>query len=290
MRPNAGLTLHGPVADVWGASAAGVVTEIGDGVPSTYQGRKVAIYRSLEATALILGLWCETAQLPFGACLLLPDYVDEKDYSGSLVNIVTAYAFLEQAAAEGHKGVLVTAGNSATGRAISVLARKRGVPLLSIVRSETAKEDLVKSEMESEHVLIRGDSEFSSDLEKKAVELGTTAVFDGVGGGFIGQILGALPVGSSIFFYGFLSGPEPVSFHSSVVMMKQLTLKRFGNFETETVKDQGKKAAMLKYLEGCIEEPLFKTRLGKVFELGDINAALGYQGPGGSKAVLLFSK
>lgn len=290
MRASASLTSGTRLENVWGASATGTVTQVGAGVPPTYLGRKVAIYRGLEAAAPVLGLWCRIAQLPYGASLLLPDHVDAKDYSGSLVNIVTAYAFLEQAAADGHRGVIATAGNSATGRAMVVLARRRGVPVLSIVRSEKAKEELLKSGVKPELVLNSSDTDFMHDLERRALNIGATAIFDGVGGAFISQIIGALPIRSTIYFYGFLSGAEQVAFHSAVFMMKDLTMKRFSNFETVTVKDVGKRAEMLKDLEGCIEDPLFKTRLGNVFELKDIEAALGYKGPGGSKAVLMFSQ
>lgn len=46
---------------------------------------------------------------------------------------------------------------------------------------------------------------------------------------------------------------------------------------------------MLKDLEGCIEEPLFKTCLGTEFEPADFEAAMKYEG-GNQKAVLVFSK
>jgi hypothetical protein len=35
--------------------------------------------------------------------------------------------------------------------------------------------------------------------------MGTTAVFDGVGGAFLSRMIGAFPAWSSIFFYEFLS-------------------------------------------------------------------------------------
>jgi NADPH2:quinone reductase len=114
LRTTSSLTFGARLEDVWGASAAGTITQVGANVPPSYLGRKGAIYRSLEADATVLGLWCKTAQLPYQACLLLPDHVDAKDYSRSLVNAVTAYAFLEQAVADGHRGVIVTAGSSAT--------------------------------------------------------------------------------------------------------------------------------------------------------------------------------
>jgi len=274
---------------VWGASAAGTITEIGANVPSSSLGRKVAIYRGLESLSDSLGLWCETAQIPYGACLLLPDHVDAKDYSGSLVNVVTAYAFLETVAAEGHHGVVVTAGGSATGCAIAVLARRRGMPILTIVRSDRAKGEILKTGIDEGHILDSGHPNFMSDLGKKAKEMGTTAVFDGVGGAFISQILGALPAKSSIYFYGFLSGAEKVEFHPSIFMFKDLTMKRFSNFETPTVKDEKKKAEMLKDLESCIEDPLFRTSLGKDFELSEVKAAMEYEG-GAKKAIFIVSK
>lgn len=287
---SASLTSGTRLENVWGASAAGTVTQVGPNVPTTYLGRKVAIYRGLQPDAPVLGLWCQTAQLPYQACLLLPDHVDARDYSGSLVNVVTAYAFLEQAASGGHRGVIVTAGGSATGRALAVLARRREMPILVTVRSEKAKEELLKSGVKAEHVLDSGDPNFLHDLEQTARELGTTTIFDGVGGAFISRMIGALPPRSSIFFYGFLSGAEKVAFHSSIFMMKDLTMRRFSNFESATVKDEGRRAAMLKVLEGCIEDPLFTTCVGRDFELEEFEAAMEYEGAGGRKAVFVLSK
>ena len=225
--------------------------------------------------------------MPFQTALLLPDNVDVKDYSGSLVNVATAYAFLDTAKAEGHSGVLVTAGTSATGRALVVLARKRGVSVLSIVRSEEAKLDLVNSGVEKENVLYSGDADFLIELEKRSQELGTTAVFDGVGGSLIGNILRSLPKDSTVYFYGFMSGPEKVEFPSMVFIMKSLSMKMFANSNTVTVKE--KLGDMLKDLEGSIEDEEFRTELGEEFKPEEIEKAMEYEG-GRKKAVLVFGK
>ena len=274
-------------SDIWGASAAGTVTQIGPDVPASYLNRKVAIYRGLKSNDAVLGLWCETAQVPFQTCLLLPDHVDVKDYSGSLVNVGTAYAFLDTAKAEGHAGVLVTAGNSATGKALAVLARRRGVPVLMIVRNEEAKLDLVKMGVAKENVLCSADPDFLVELEKRSQELGTTAVFDGVGGSLIGRILSSLTRGSTIYFYGFLSGQEKVEFQSAGFMFKSLSMKRFSNFNTVTV--QERLGDMLSDLEEYIEDEAFRTALGQEFKPEEIDKAMEYEG-GKKKAVLVFGK
>jgi len=99
--------------EVWGASGAGRVAAIGAGVPRIYAGKSVAVYRSLNRSPETIGLWCERAQAPYLSCVILPDTVRARDYSGSLVNVITAYAFLEQIGEDGHKGAVVTAGASA---------------------------------------------------------------------------------------------------------------------------------------------------------------------------------
>ncbi len=222
------------------------------------------------------------------ACLLLPDHVDAREYSGSLVNVVTPYAFLEQAAAEGHRGIVVTAGGSATGRAMMALARRRDMPTLIIVRSAASKAEMLRKG--AAHVLASNDPEFLRDFEQTAHELGTTAVFDGVGGALMSQITGALPPQSSIFFYGFLSGAEKVTFHSSIFMMKDLTMRRFSNFDSPTVRDEKKLANMLADLEDCIEDPLFRTQVGQDFDLSHFEAAMEYDAPDGRKAIFVPSK
>ncbi|WP_221174651.1 hypothetical protein [Burkholderia gladioli] len=141
--PNAaGAGLPAVGQGVWGASGAGTVRAIGAGVPADYLGRQVAIYRSLTRSAETIGLWSEQAQVPWTSCLILPQTVRARDYCGSLVNVMTAHAFLEEIVAAGHRGVIVTAGNSATGRALGALARARKLPAILLVRHAEAAEAL----------------------------------------------------------------------------------------------------------------------------------------------------
>lgn len=271
---------------VWGSSAAGVVTAIGKGVPERHLGKKVAVYRSLQPDKSFLGVWCETAQLPLLACLPLPDHVDSRDYCGSLVNIVTAYAFLEQAVADGHRAIIVTAGGSATGRALVVLARRRAIPTLVVVREPGARSELETAG--AARVLASGEQDFARQLERAARELEATAVFDGVGGALVSQMLAALPPRSSVYFYGFLAGPENVAFPSSLFMMKDLTMRRFSNFDSATVRDEARLAAMLADLETCIDHPMLRTFVGAALEFEQIDEAMRFSGRG--KPILLPSR
>jgi NADPH:quinone reductase-like Zn-dependent oxidoreductase len=270
--------------DVWGASGAGRVVAVGAGVPVEYTGKQVAVYRSLDRSPESVGLWCERAHVPYTTCLILPDHVRTRDYCGSLVNVMTAYAFLEEIADAGHKGVIVTAGNSATGHALASLARSRNIPAIFLVRTTAARDAL--SRLGVEHVIVTTEG-FNDTLASLSTELGTTAVFDGVGGDLLTRITPSLPMNSTIYFYGFLGGAAPVSIQSVLFMMKNLSMKRFSNFESRTVKEQAKLVAALKTLEGVIDDPMFMTRIGKEFRRDQIELAMAYGSADGAKAVLI---
>jgi NADPH:quinone reductase len=271
--------------DVWGASAAGRVIAVGAGAPERYLGRKVALYRSLSRTPETLGLWSQKAIVEPNACVILPDEVRARDYSGSLVNAITAYAFLDAARDEGHTGVIATLGPSGTGRALLALARARGVPALFLARSTAARAALL--ELGAEHALDTSAPGFEAEFAALSERLQATAVFDGVGGALIGRLAPLVAANSTFYLYGFLGGPTPIAIPSVLFMMKNLTLKRFSNFASPTATDPARLATALRDLEGLIGDPLFRTSIGREFGFAEIEAALAYEEPGGVKAVLV---
>lgn len=280
----AGPQLPSSQYDVWGASGAGRVISLGAGVPPEYAGRQVAIYRSLTRSPDTIGLWCPTAAVPYTSCLILPEHVRARDYCGALVNVITAYAFLEEVAAAGHKCVIVTAGNSATGYAMAVLARERKMDAIFLVRNEAAQADLLAHGVE--HVIVTGDG-LAAELGALAAALQATAVFDGVGGDLLSQIGPCLPMHSTVYCYGFLGGAAPATFHSSLFMMRDLTVRRFSNFESATVKQPARLKAALKSLEPLIADPMLATRLGQEFNYAQIGDAMAYDCSKGDKAILV---
>jgi NADPH2:quinone reductase len=271
--------------DIWGASAAGTVLAVGEDLSPELVGRGVAIYRSLSKSAQTLGLWSEQILVERTSCVVLPESASPVDYSGSLVNVITAYAFLEQIAVESQKGAIVTAGISATGLGMAALTRKRSVPAIFLTRSEDAAAKLRSHGVE--HVLITSDKDFESELGKLAAELGTTAVFDGVGGELTSRIAPTLPMYSAIYFYGFLGAAAPVTISSLLIMAKNLVLKRFSNFASDTVAGPQRLTAAITYLEGVIDDPLFHTRVGKEFAFAHIDAAMAHEATPDAKAVLV---
>lgn len=277
--------IPGSAHDVWGASGAGRVVAIGAGVPAAYAGRKVAAYRSLACSPATIGLWAERAQMHHTCCLILPDSVSAADYSGSLVNIITAHGFLQEVAAEGHAGVIVTAPGSATGLAIAALARRAGVPAILLARSPATAQRL-RAGGNADVIDLSADTALA-ELTHRATALGATAVFDGAGGETLTRIIPALPVNTTIWAYGFLNGTQPVSFPTAVLMMRNLTIRRFSNFESRTAKNPEALAAALAFLSTIADDPAFHTRIGQTFRYDQINEAMAYESAPGAKALLV---
>lgn len=283
--PLPGGGMVGGKLDVYGSNGAGKVVAIGADVPARYLGSQVAIYKTLVRSAEAIGIWSEQVLVPYRSCLVLPEQASARDYNGSFANVLTVYAFLSDIRAAGHKGIVVTAGTSATGRIAAVLARRQNLPAIFLVRSHAAREELLRHGVE--HVLVTGEAGFDAGFAALAAELKTTAVFDGLGGAVLNAILPHLPMHSTVFIYGFLGGAVPVSFPAVLVMSKNLTLRRFSNLESPVVTDPDALAAAMRNIEGLIDDPLCKTKIGAVFHFHEADQAMAYEGPSGARAILV---
>jgi len=271
--------------DVYGANASGKVTAIGEGVPIRFLGKQVAIYKSLARSAGSIGVWSERAQLPYSTCLILPDEVRVRDYCGSFANILTVYAFLAEIRATGHKGVIVTAGTSATGLIAASLTQRFGVNAIFLVRSGKARERLIQHGVD--HVLVTTEPQFDDKLSRLAAELEATAVFDGVGGELLTRTIPNLSVNSTIYVYGFLGSSHPASFSTMLLVGKNVTIRRFSNLESQTVIDPAQLTAATRAIEEFVHDPLFATNVGKEFQFDEIHDALSYETVPGRRAILV---
>ena len=280
--PGMTTSLHG----IKGVSGTGVVLQIGDGVPAEYLGKHITFYRNLKYSESVVGTWCEYAHLHYLDCVILPETVNPEDYSGSMVNTITPYAFLKQIIGEGHKGIISTAGNSATGIAMLGFCLAFNFPLISIVRNQEGKKEL--EALGAKNIVVQSDEDFNQQLTETAQTLNTTAIFDGVGGDILNKIFMLIPNNSVIYSYGYIGDAVPLTFHTSMLAVKNISIKPFSNVLTDTVKNQENLEHAVKEISTLIHMPHFKTKIGKKFQLAEINEALLYKTVGGGKAVLSF--
>jgi NADPH:quinone reductase len=278
--PGSVLSLY----NVYGVSGVGTVTAAGDGVPAAYFGKKVSMYRSLRFSEEMIGTWCEYAHMHYLDCVILPDDAIPEEYAGSVVNAITPYGFLQQISAEGHKGIISTAGTSATGIAMLGLCLAANFPLLSIVRNEAGKKELAA--LGATHIAVQDDPTFRQQVQEFSKELSATAVFDGVGGEVLNKIIEVVPNNAVIYSYGFLGDAIPLTVHTRTLSAKGITIKPFANFRTETVMNPQRLEKALQELAAIFHQPHFKTKPGPIFSLAQINDALAFTAAHGEKPIL----
>jgi NADPH2:quinone reductase len=272
--------------DIKGVSGTGLVLQIGDGVPVEYQGKNVTFYRNLKFSEVVIGTWCEYAHLHYLDCVILPDDANPTEYAGSMVNTITPYAFLKQVISEGHKGIVSTAGNSATGIAMLGFCLAYDFPLISIVRNPQARKEL--EELGAKNIVVQSDDDSNQLLTEKTQALKTTAIFDGAGGEILSKIIPLVPNNSVVYSYGYIGDAAPFSVHTSMLAVKNIIIKPFSNLATETVKNPENLEKAIKEIGTLIHMPHFKTKTGKRFKLEEISDALLFRGERGGKAVLSF--
>ena len=269
--------------DIKGVSGAGEVVQTGEGVPEEYTGKNVAFYRQIKYSESVLGGWSENVHIPYLDCAILPEDANPDDYSGSMVNIITPYGFLKQMIHEGHKGIIATAGNSATGIALLGFCLEYNFPLISVVRNENGRKEL--EELGAKNIVVQSDPDFDLKITYTAQALNATAVFDGVGGDTLTKILPLVPRNSVIHTYGYID-PMPFTFHTSILSLKNVDIKSFSNLKTETVTNPENLEKALKEISRLVHMPHFKTKTGQRFRLEEINDAIAYKGNNGKKPVL----
>jgi NADPH:quinone reductase-like Zn-dependent oxidoreductase len=274
---------------VAGASSGGVVVKIGENVPRNYQGCKVAYYRSLNPSEYKVGCWSEYALMHYLDCIILPNEADVVDYCGSVVNIMTAYAFYKTAGLNPQKGVIATAGESLTGKALLGVAQEKNIPIISIVRDEVEKERLEL--YSAEHILVQKEENFDSKLETLSQELNTTTVFDGVGGSILTRIIPLLPPRSTTYSYGFLGtycGDDVVNFQTATIFGKTIRLDTFGVMKNETTLNQDKLRPAIDDLKGFVHKPHFRVETGQVFAPEEFKEAIEFTANPKNKGKAVF--
>lgn len=156
------------------------------------------------------GTWAEYCLSDATACLPLSAKLTDEQGGTALANPITAQALV--ALAKGKKGLVNTAAGGQLGKMVSIIARKKGLTVLDVVRRPEQAEALRKNGCE---VLVSDEPAFEERLAKRCHEAGVTLALDAVAGPTTGLLLNALPKESEVVVYGNLSsalsgGVEPM--------------------------------------------------------------------------------
>jgi NADPH2:quinone reductase len=188
-----------------GLEGSGRVVAAGKGLlPRIWLGRRV----TCSSKHLTSGSWAEYMVTSAGMCFPLSKKVSDEQGSMSLVNPLTVLVFFDIVRKNKHKAIINNAAASALGRMMELLGKKKGIPVINLVRNQNQAEILMNSG--SEHVLVTSSSSFLNKLKDLAGDLKATILFDSVCSRQTRDIIDVLPYGSEVIIYGNLSGEEEI--------------------------------------------------------------------------------
>lgn len=204
-----------------GLEGSGKVVAAGKGLlPRLWLGKRVACTHHG-----IRGTWAEYMVTSATMCFPLKSKVSFEQGSMTLVNPLTAIAFMEIAEAGKHRAIINNAAASALGRMVEMLAIKKGIPVINLVRNKEYVEML--KQKGSKYVLNTSDPSFIDNLAQLSNELHATLMFDSVCGKELPFMIEVLPPNSSVYIYGNLSGVEHININPRSLIDNNIKVSGF---------------------------------------------------------------
>ena len=186
-----------------GLEGSGSVVASGKGLlPRFMMGRRVACSSGYSTS----GTWAEYMVTKAGMCFPLSSSIDDELGSMLLINPLTAIAFFEIIRKNRHRTIINNPAASALGRMIEHLAVENDIQVINIVRNQAQSEKL-KSEG-SRYVLDSSQPSFIDDLKALADQYNANILFDAICSVQLQDMIGVLPVNSSVVIYGNMHGNQ----------------------------------------------------------------------------------
>ena len=199
----AGVLPGAAMSGVFGAQAAGVVSDIGDGVDRTLIGRRVLV------SGQGIGTYAEKVCAGVAAIVPIPDGVSASGAAAATMGGSVALALANRAASGAADTVLIEAAGTGIGNYLTQILRRRGVGRILATAGSAANRASARAAGADEVFDHRSD-EWPADLGAVLGDDTIDVVFDSIGGDTTRGLTALLtPLSGRILFYGLLSGRPP---------------------------------------------------------------------------------
>jgi len=186
-----------------GVEGSGTVVQAPKGMMGRYlMGKRVACTRAGSS-----GTWAEYMVTKAQLALPLNNDVSLEQGAMSVVNPLTALAFLDIAKKGGHRTLINTAAASMLGQMLQRLAVQAGIQIVHIVRRQEHVELLQK--IGASIVLNSTDEDFKQQLKDVCKKHQVRLALDAIIGPMTDILLGAIQPGGKVIIYSALSSEQP---------------------------------------------------------------------------------
>jgi NADPH:quinone reductase-like Zn-dependent oxidoreductase len=273
-----GYRLRPPLPATPGAECVGRVTEVGAGVTHVVPGDLVINLQREN--------WAQRRRVPGTEAIRLPPGTDLQQAAMVRINPPTALLLLSDYVdlAPG-EWVIQNVANSAVGRLVIQLARRRGLRTLNVVRRASLFGEL--SALGADACLLDGP-----DLAARAAEATGGAKIrlglDAVSGAATGRIAGCIADEGTVVTYGSMSGEDPQVDRSNFVY-RGVNLGGFMLGRVLGRRDAAGIAAIYADLAGAIAEGRLGAKVDHIYPIEQIKTALAHAQQGGRDGKILVT-
>jgi NADPH:quinone reductase-like Zn-dependent oxidoreductase len=262
-----------------GVEGVGVVEAVGDAVRELVPGDRVI--------PLGNGNWREVLALPEDLLVKVPPGISVETAAGLKVNAATAVLLLSDYG-DPRPGdwIIQNAANSSVGRAVTEVARQRGLRAIGVVRRPEVAQEL--RSLGAGHVLVDGE-----DLAGRvAAIIGSGQIrlaIDAVGGDASGRLSACLGPAGTLVVYGAMSG-RPMQLDPGRVVFNDLRLHGFWLTRFLRTAPRSDILALYDEVFDLAAGGAFTPKLAGRFHVSEIKAALTHaeQSMGRGKTLVFF--
>ena len=237
-----------------GFEASGIIVDTGKDVNSLY-GKRISCYVNEKNN----GTWTRYFKARAKECLILKEGITYEQGAGLSINPTTAWAMFDTALKAGAEAIIQNAAAGQVGQFINVLASKKGMEVINLVRKAKHVEELNKAGLG--HVLDSTSENFEENFASIVALLKPSVAFDAVAGDISSLMLNHMPAGSQVLVYGGLSGAKIFDIDPMQIIFQDKSIRGFN---------------MNKWLQDISQEALNKTtdEIQELFIKGDFNTKI----------------
>ncbi len=202
---------------VGGSEAVGVIDALGEEVTGCEVGQRVLC-------AGVRGAWAEYFLTPAKSVVPVPDALSDETAAQLFSMPFSALSLLNTLQLEPGDWIAQNTANGAVGKTLAMLAKRRGVRVLNLVRRESAVEELAA--LGIEHALSTEHDDWKARALTITEGASIRAGVDSISGQASGELLSILGEDSTLVCFGALSG-QPMKLSPGDMIFKRATVKGF---------------------------------------------------------------
>lgn len=170
-------------------------------------------------------VWAEQVNIPKNTIIRLPQNIPIEKGAQLALNPITAWALIEEADARAGEWLILSAGSSAVSKLIIQLAKDKNIKTLAIIRGDTDPTPLLN--LGTTAVVYDNAADLEIQIKSITGDNKIAGFLDAVGGELATKVIKVISVNSRIVHYGLFSD-QPVMYHNSDIIFKNLVIKGFG--------------------------------------------------------------